>query len=102
LGRPDVHALPPGQARAITRAAEAASVHSFHVGMMIATLLLAVGGLVGLAGIRNVRGRIAAEDCGPGQLVGAGRGIVERSDCEQPRLLPAPEPAASGAAGRAP
>jgi EmrB/QacA subfamily drug resistance transporter len=97
LGRPEVHALPPGQAHAITSAAEAASVHSFHVGLMIAAVLVAIGGVVGIVGIRNLRGRVEARDCGPGQLVGTGRGITERSDCEPPRLPPAREPAGSAA-----
>ena len=36
LGRPDVHGLASAQARALTRAAEQASLHSFHLGMAIA------------------------------------------------------------------
>ena len=57
LGRPDVHGLPNAQARALTRAAEQASLHSFHLGMAIAALLVAVGGVVGRVGIRNPRAR---------------------------------------------
>ena len=34
LGRPDVHGLPRRQARALTSAAEQASLHSFHLGMV--------------------------------------------------------------------
>ena len=71
LGRPDVHALPPGQARAVATAAEQASLHSFHLGMAIAAVLVAVGGLVGVAGIRNPQASdVRAEDCAGGQLVG--------------------------------
>jgi EmrB/QacA subfamily drug resistance transporter len=90
LGRPDVHALAPAQARAVTHAAEAASLHSFHVGMAIAAVLLAAGGLVGAAGIRNPRGLIAARRCPTGQLVGTGRELTERANCQP--LAPA-EPA---------
>src|SRR5205823_11985060 len=57
-GRPDVHGLPAGQAHAVRVASESASLHSFHVGMMIAAVLLAVGGLVGAIGIRNLRGTV--------------------------------------------
>jgi EmrB/QacA subfamily drug resistance transporter len=78
LGRPDVRGLPPAQAHLLTRAAEQASLHSFHVGMAIAAVLLAGGGLAGAAGIRNPRGRVRAEDCARGQLVGVGSEIAER------------------------
>jgi EmrB/QacA subfamily drug resistance transporter len=71
LGRPDVHAVPAGQARAIAGAAEAASLHSFHVGMGIAGVLLAIGGLVGAFGVTNRRGPVAAKDCSSGQLAGS-------------------------------
>jgi EmrB/QacA subfamily drug resistance transporter len=70
LGRPDVHALAPSQARALTAAAEQASLHSFHVGLAIAAVLVAVGGLVGVAGIRNPQVDVRAADCAGGQLVG--------------------------------
>jgi EmrB/QacA subfamily drug resistance transporter len=76
LGRPGVHALPPGQAHAVSSAAEAASLHAFHLGMAIAAVLVAVGGLVGVAWIRNPRAGgdtdddVHAVDCAGGQLVG--------------------------------
>jgi MFS family permease len=76
LGRPSVHALPPTQAHAVSSAAEAASLHAFHLGMAIAAVLVALGGLIGVAGIRNphVGGDTAddvrAVDCAGGQLVG--------------------------------
>ncbi|MGP0102890.1 MAG: MFS transporter [Solirubrobacteraceae bacterium] len=77
LGLPDVHALPPAQARALTSAAQQASLHSFHVGMAIASALLAAGGLIGAAGIRNRCGPVTAEHCSSGQLVGTGRELAE-------------------------
>lgn len=70
LGRPDVSGLAPTQAHALSRAAEYASVHSFHLGLAIAAALLAVGGAVGLAGIRNPRRAVKAAECEGGQLVG--------------------------------
>jgi len=71
LGKPDVHGVPPLQAHAVSAAAEAASLHSFHLGMMIAAVLVGLGGLVGVAGIRNPRkADVRAADCAGGQLVG--------------------------------
>jgi EmrB/QacA subfamily drug resistance transporter len=78
LGQPEVAGLPPGQAHALTRAAEAASVHGFHLGMAIAALLLAIGGAIGAIGIRNPRGRITAAECPTGQLIGSARELVPR------------------------
>jgi EmrB/QacA subfamily drug resistance transporter len=78
LGRPDVHGMPSAQAHAVTVAAEGASLHSFHLGLAIAAVLVAVGGLVGAAGIRNPRKRdedIRAKSCPGGQLVGASADI---------------------------
>ena len=71
LGRPDVHGLPPTQAHALTRAAEEASLHSFHLGMAIAAALVAVGGVVGAVGIRNPGKLVHAKSCPGGPLVGA-------------------------------
>jgi EmrB/QacA subfamily drug resistance transporter len=78
LGRPDVHGLISTQASALTRAAEQASLQSFHLGMAIAGLLVAAGGLVGVVGIRNPKGEVPAETCPGGQLVGASSGIAGR------------------------
>ncbi len=74
LGRPDVHALPPAQAHAVSSAAEQASLFSFHLGMAIAAALVALGGLIGVAYIRNppahVTPDVSAVHCASGQLVG--------------------------------
>jgi EmrB/QacA subfamily drug resistance transporter len=77
LGLPDVHGLPAAQARALTSAAQQASLHGFHLGMLIAAVLVAIGGLVGAAGIRNREGSITAEHCPTGQLLGSGRELAE-------------------------
>jgi EmrB/QacA subfamily drug resistance transporter len=74
LGKPSVNGVPPRQAHAITAAAEAASLHAFHSGMMIAAVLVAIGGVVGFGWIRNPRraaSDVKAGDCGGGQLVGS-------------------------------
>jgi EmrB/QacA subfamily drug resistance transporter len=71
LGRPDVHGLVSAQASALTHAAEQASLHSFHLGMAIAAGLVALGGAVGVAGIRNPQRVVHAATCEGGALVGA-------------------------------
>ncbi len=83
LGRPSVHGLPPAQGRALTAAAEQASLHSFHLGMMIAAALVAAGGVVGVVGIRNPSKLVHAASCPAGSLVGASSEVSE-----PPRGLP--------------
>jgi predicted MFS family arabinose efflux permease len=55
LGRPPVSGLPTAEGNAILRAADAASLSSFHLGIAIAAALLALGALIALAGIHNPR-----------------------------------------------
>jgi EmrB/QacA subfamily drug resistance transporter len=71
LGLPDVQGLPPRQAHALTSAAQSASLHSFHLGLAVAALLVALGGIVGAIGIRNPHRVVQAEGCEGGALVGA-------------------------------
>jgi MFS family permease len=71
LGLPDVNGLPPRQANAITEAAQAASLHSFHLGLAIAAALVALGGIAGVIGVRNPQRKVAAAGCEGGALVGA-------------------------------
>jgi EmrB/QacA subfamily drug resistance transporter len=71
LGLPNTAGLPPRQARAVTAAAANASLESFHLGMGIAALLVAAGGVVGAVGVRNPRRVVLAEECEGGALVGA-------------------------------
>jgi EmrB/QacA subfamily drug resistance transporter len=82
LGLPEAHSLPAAQARALRVAAEQASVHSFRLGLMIAAVLLAAGGLIGALGIRNPRGRVRAAECPHGQFVGVGSRASERAQAE--------------------
>jgi EmrB/QacA subfamily drug resistance transporter len=54
----------------VASAVQAASVHAFHVGVGISATLVALGGLLGLAGIRNPKRRVRSEDCSGGQIAG--------------------------------
>ncbi|MGO9974667.1 MAG: MFS transporter [Solirubrobacteraceae bacterium] len=58
----------------VALAVQSASVHAFHVGIGIAAALVALGGLLGLAGIRNPRRVVRCEDCAGGPI--AGRPLV--------------------------
>ncbi len=62
LGLPNVHGLPPRQAHAVLSAAEAASLHSFHLGLAIAAVLVALGGIAGALGVRNPQRVVHAAD----------------------------------------
>jgi hypothetical protein len=55
----------------LEQASQDASVDAFHMAIGIATTLVALGGLLGLAGIVNPRREVKACDCPGGQLVGA-------------------------------
>ena len=72
----------------VSPAVQIASVDAFHTGIEIASSLVALGGLIGLAGIRNPRRVVQCEDCAGGQLAG------------QP--LDAARPRASGCATKTP
>ena len=54
----------------VAHAVQSASVHAFHVGIGISATLVALGGVLGLAGIRNPRRVVRCEDCAGGQLAG--------------------------------
>ena len=50
----------------VTRDVQYASVHAFHVAMGTSASLMALGGLLGLVGIRNPRRVVLCEDCAGG------------------------------------
>jgi EmrB/QacA subfamily drug resistance transporter len=63
--------VPPERAgKAVAGAVQDASVHAFHVGIAISASLVALGGVLGLAGIRNPRREVRCEDCAGGQFAG--------------------------------
>jgi EmrB/QacA subfamily drug resistance transporter len=54
-----------------TVASGAVTVASFHRVMVVAAVLLALGGVLAVAGIRNPRREVACEGCPGGQITGA-------------------------------
>jgi Na+/melibiose symporter-like transporter len=95
LSRADTSGMPPGQARAVSDAVEDASVSAFHVAMLIAAALVALGGVLAAVGIVNPRREVEAEGCPGGPLVGAPRDVGRCADLPEP----AHEPAVAGAPG---
>jgi EmrB/QacA subfamily drug resistance transporter len=77
LAQADTQGVPPRQAAAVSAAVQDASVSAFHEGMIIAVVLVGLGGVLGLVGIRNPRRRVPAEDCPGGQIVGMPRDVVD-------------------------
>jgi hypothetical protein len=55
---------------AVAGAVQSASARAFHVGIGISTALVALGGVLGLVGIRNPRRTVRCQDCAGGQLAG--------------------------------
>lgn len=54
----------------VSRDVQLASVDAFHTGIRISAVLVALGGLLGLAGIRNPRRVVRSADCAGGQIAG--------------------------------
>ena len=77
---------------AVADAVQSASVHAFHLGMGISASLVGLGGLLGLAGIRNPRRIVRCEDCAGGQLAGQ---PLDAGLTRRPRLQPEPVAAAA-------
>ncbi|MGH2910436.1 MAG: DHA2 family efflux MFS transporter permease subunit [Solirubrobacteraceae bacterium] len=71
----------------VAAAVQSASVHAFHVGIGISASLVALGGLLGLAGIRNPRRAVRCADCAGGQIAGQ---PVDTGGRQTPTLLPLP------------
>jgi EmrB/QacA subfamily drug resistance transporter len=85
--------VPPSAAGSqVSSAVESASVHAFHVGVGISASLVALGGLLGLAGIRNPRRAVRCEDCAGGQFAGQ---PLEAGNERIPAIGPARVPAES-------
>jgi EmrB/QacA subfamily drug resistance transporter len=54
----------------VAEAVQDASVHAFRVGMGIAAVLVALGGVLGIVGIRDPRREVSCEGCAGGQFAG--------------------------------
>jgi EmrB/QacA subfamily drug resistance transporter len=54
----------------VADAVQDASVHAFRVGMGIAAVLVALGGVLGIVGIRDPRREVSCEGCAGGQFAG--------------------------------
>jgi EmrB/QacA subfamily drug resistance transporter len=54
----------------VAQAVQSASIHAFRVGVGISVVLVGLGGVLGLVGIRNPRRPVACADCAGGQLAG--------------------------------
>jgi hypothetical protein len=77
-----VEGVPEEVRTSVREAGEDASVTAFRVGIGISTVLVALGGVLGLLGIRNPRRRVEAADCPGGQLVGHPREGARQSPCD--------------------
>ena len=77
-----VEGVPEEVQASVRETAEDSSVGAFHVGIGVATVLVALGGVLGLAGIRNPRRRVEAVDCAGGQFVGHPREGARHSPCD--------------------
>lgn len=76
--------------RAVDAAVDDASVSSFHLGMGVSAALVALGGLVGIVGIRNPKREVAAAACPGGQLAGQPEEAARQSPCDWQRDGPVP------------
>jgi hypothetical protein len=77
-----VKGVPPAVAQRVESSARDASVSAFRVGMGIAAALVALGGVLGLVGIRNPRRQVSSEECAGGQLAGAPAEAARQSPCD--------------------
>jgi EmrB/QacA subfamily drug resistance transporter len=78
----EVEGVPEDVAASVSEGAEDASVGAFRVGVGISTVLVALGGVLGLVGIRNPRRHVSAADCPGGQLAGHPREAARQSPCD--------------------
>lgn len=70
VAKADVSRLRGSEATAVAKATEDAAVEAFHAAMLISAVLVGLGGLLGLALIRNPRREVPCSECPGGQLVG--------------------------------
>ena len=77
-----VPGLDPAVAAQLVAAETKASVDSFRFGIGISAVLVALGGVLALVGVRNPRRRVEAAGCAGGQLVGAPQEASRQSPCD--------------------
>ncbi len=87
----DVTGLAAGEAATLTRATEAAAVEAFHVGMLLSAALVGLGGILGLAFVRNPRRTVRCAECAGGQLAGAPVDAARERPPPRPPRRPSPE-----------
>jgi EmrB/QacA subfamily drug resistance transporter len=96
LGAVSVTGVSPSVREEVEAAARDASVSAFRLGMGISAGLVTLGGVLGLAGIRNPRRRVEARECPGGQLAGVPHEGARHSPCDWGRSpTPARETAAA-------
>jgi EmrB/QacA subfamily drug resistance transporter len=71
LARVTADNAPPAVRARLESASRESSVDAFHLAIAIASTLVALGGVLGLAGLVNPRREVKACDCPGGQLAGA-------------------------------
>jgi MFS family permease len=71
--------VPPAERAEVRAALVDSSTHAFRLGMVIAAVLAALGGLVALIGIENPRRRVRSADCPGGALAGASADVSARA-----------------------
>jgi hypothetical protein len=80
----------------VSLAVQSASVQAFHVGIAISATLVALGGLLGLAAIRNPQRVVRSEDCAGGQLAGQPIDAAQPPDDDADPLATGVTPEAAG------
>jgi EmrB/QacA subfamily drug resistance transporter len=98
LARVEPSTLAAADRALVAQATEDASVSAFHLGIAIAAVLVASGGVLGFVGIVNPRRYVCAAECAGGQLAGAPREAA-RVPARVPAgaaTIPRAQPAARG------
>jgi Na+/melibiose symporter-like transporter len=92
LARVDPGQVPGPEGPRVARATEDASVSAFHAGAGIAAVLVALGGVLGLVGIRNPQRDVRCAECPGGQFAGAPADAARSRLPGLTRPKPDPEP----------
>jgi EmrB/QacA subfamily drug resistance transporter len=82
LAAVEVQGVPEEVAASVREGSVDASVAAFRVGIGISTALVALGGVLGLLGIRNPSREVEAAGCAGGQLAGHPREGTRQSPCD--------------------